>query len=350
MISHLSLYHFRSHLQSDFDFDPNLTLILGPNGSGKTNLLDAIYFLSCGKSFHSTTSSLISWNQLQTSIIGDNYSRQEIRIIKLSSDARPSLQFYIDSAAKKRRDYLGNLTVVVFQPEDIRLVSGSPARRRRFLDDLFLSIDWRYRHHLSQYNRALFQRNQLLVQLSSRSAAFSQLEYWDTIITTSAAYIHQKRHLFVDYANRFFQLHSETEFHPFSLHYQPSLSTPSRLRSFLKSDLARGHTQIGPHLDDFTFVSSEFNHQNGNLATWGSRGQQRLMVLALRLAQTAYFDQTFPRPSLVLLDDIFSEFDPNFRRLVRRLCQAHQTIVSSSEPDIVAVLPESKVINLNKLG
>jgi DNA replication and repair protein RecF len=154
-IDTLTLENFRSHTKSTFQFSPHINLIIGSNGSGKSNLLESIYFLSCGKSLHnSSVRELISWSTsyslLTTTTVSKEISTNlEIKINTIPGHTIPQKKLFIDNVQKTQRQYFGNLKVVVFQPEDIRLVAGSPTRRRDFLDSVFIQTEWRYREALT---------------------------------------------------------------------------------------------------------------------------------------------------------------------------------------------------------
>ena len=347
-LSHLTLQNFRSYHQADFQFKPQTNLILGTNGSGKTNILESIYFLSCGKSFRSSAlSQLITWDQPFTSVRGtlDDHSL-EVQLIKDSTKVSLSRKFIVDQVNSTRPKYLGTLKVVIFEPEDIRLVTGSPTRRRDYLDSVFTATEWRYAQALSQYHRALKHRNELLDQIREGKSQRSELFYWDQSLIKNSDIIHTFRQTFVKSINNFFQTHPFVEIQTLSLNYRPSILTLEILEKNYPVDLNFGYTQVGIHRDDFSFDSSVFSAPDKNLAFWGSRGQQRLAVLALRLGQINYLEETYSQKPILLLDDIFSELDPEHRKLVVNICRKYQTIFTSAEESAVSILPESAIVQL----
>lgn len=347
-LSHLTLQNFRSYGQKTFEFEPKINLILGQNGSGKTNILEAIYFLSSGKSFRASSSfQLINWNESYSIVKGSLTSCEiEVQLVKNPATASLSRKFFIDQTVKTRNRYLGTLKVVIFEPEDIRLVTGSPSRRRDFLDSIFSTIEWRYSSALSQFHRALKHRNELLDLIRNNQAQRSELYYWDQSLIKNSTIIHDYRQKFINSANLFFQTHSNSEINTISLHYFPSILTTAKLESQTSTEIAQGHTLSGIHRDDFNFSNSIFPADDTNLAFWGSRGQQRLAVLALRLAQINYLETEYNDKPILLLDDIFSELDQNHRELVGHICQKYQTIFTSAEPETAQILSDCHVINL----
>lgn len=354
-ISKILLQNFRSHTQQLLEFDPKLNLIIGPNGSGKTNILEAVFLLAAGKSFRSSSQSkLINWNDFFTSVRAkiinskDETNEVEVKLIKdrTGRSSAVSRKFLIEKVEKPRKKYIGIFKSVIFHPDDIRLVSGSPNRRREFLDEIFLQTEWRYAQALSQYNRALKHRNELLDLVRDNKSTKAELFYWDQTLIKNAKIIHDFRTSFIHSANSFFNNHPDPQIKLIFLDYHPSILNEERLEKTYQLDLHRGHTQIGCHRDDFSLDNNKFLTEDKNLAFWGSRGQQRLAVLAIRLAQINYLEKTYNDKPVLLLDDIFSELDPDHQKLVVSLCQNYQTIFTAAEPESVKILSNAKIIQL----
>lgn len=350
-LSHLSLENFRSYPKEIFKFSPNINLISGPNGSGKTNILEATYFLSTGKSFRASSSyQLVNWGKPYTIVQGKIDDKNlEVQLSSSPGKSVLSRRFLVDQVISTRNKYLGTLKTVVFEPEDIRLVSGSPTRRREFLDSVFSSTEWRYSSALSQYNRALKHRNQLLDLIRENLAQKSELFYWDQSLIKNSQIIHDFRTRFFTSVNTFFKNHSNPEINTLSLEYFSSIVTANKLEANLSLELARGYTSAGPHREDFQFNNSIFPTSDKNLSFWGSRGQQRLAVLALRLAQINYLESTYQDQPILLLDDIFSELDPEHRRLVGHICHEYQTFFTTADSDFLEYFPnlEPNIIKIS---
>ena len=350
-LSQLSLQNFRSHQNKIVDFNPRINLIIGQNGSGKTNILESIYFLASGKSFRSSSlSQLINWNSTFTSVVGTINSRDpvqlEVQLIKDPLKTSLSRKFLINKVIKTRPKYLGTLKTVIFEPEDIRLATGSPSRRRDFLDSVFTTTEWRYASALSQFHRALKHRNELLDMIRDGKSTKAELFYWDQSLIKNDNIIHDFRQKFIRSANNFFSNHPDPEIKTISLNYHPSVLTQAKLDQNYSFELACGYTQAGIHRDDFAFDNSIFNTPDKNLAFWGSRGQQRLAVLSLRLGQINYLEEEYSQKPILLLDDIFSELDDNHRQLVVNICQNYQTIFTSAEDQVYLNVPTAQIINL----
>lgn len=351
-LTSLTLQNFRSYTDKTFQFSPHANLILGPNGCGKTNLLEAIFLLSSGKSFRSVSlPKLIAWNKNFASIIAqinnaDDNPEIEIQLIKNPDSPAISRKHLIDKVPKTRKNFNGTCQTVVFSPQDIRLTTGSPTRRRDFLNSVFIPIEWRYAQALSQYHKALTHRNELLDQIRQAKNSKNELFYWDQSLVKNDLVIHQYRSTFVKFANDFFSQHFHPEIQKLFLNYRPSILNQAKLDQNYSRDLAKGYTQFGIHRDDFSFDLLAFPGPDKNLANWGSRGQQRLAVLALRLAQINFIKFNQKQNPILLLDDIFSELDPEHRKLIVTICSNYQTIFTSAEISASSILPNAKIINL----
>ena len=350
-ISKILLQNFRSYEKKLVEFDKKANLILGDNGSGKTNILEALYFLSSGKSFRASASSqLMRWGEKITSVrakvIGiDGENEVEVQLWR---DENGSLKrrFLIDKVVKTRAKYWGQVKTVVFEPEDIRLITGSPNRRREFLDSIFANTEWRYASALSQYRKALKHRNELLDMVAQGGAQKAELFYWDQSLTKNANIIQSFRLEMVRSANMFFAEHSDEEISKLSINYQASTINAEKLEKLYPIELRSGHTKCGPHLDDFSINYDGFETEDKNLAFWGSRGQQRLAILGLRLAQINYLEEKYKEEPILLLDDIFSELDEEHRKIVSEICRKYQTIFTSADKESLLIIPGSRQINL----
>lgn len=351
-LTSVTLRNFRSYSNQSFSFSAKTNLVIGPNGSGKTNLLEAIYLLSVGKSFRSISlAKLISWGQSFALVQGDLHNsddnpRLEVQLIQKPDSPAVSRQYLIQKVNKTRKSFLGTIKTVVFSPRDIRLTTGSPSRRRDFINSVFTSTEWRYAQSLSQYNKALAHRNELLDQIRQGKNSKKELFYWDQSLIKNDLIIHRYRHSFIQFANHFFANNPHPKIKKIFLNPKVSLISQSALNKNYPIDLARGYTQTGNHRDDFSFDNKSFPGPDKNLANWGSRGQQRLAVLALRLAQIDFIKTRQKQIPILLLDDIFSELDTDHQKLVTAVCRNYQTIFTSAESDTLNLLPDAKVINL----
>lgn len=315
-LTNLTLQNFRSYDKKTFSFSPQTTFILGPNGSGKTNILEAIMLLATGKSFRADLDSeLIQWNE--------KFSRVKATTddSKLEIVITPTKKYLVNGVARRHVDFVGNLRAVLFWPEDLELVTDSPSLRRRYLDSILVQVDREYRRNLLSYERGLRQRNRLLDFIRDGKAHRHQLLFWNQLLIRSGSYITDTRQRYIDFVN--------TSKEYFTL-YDKSIISESRLNQYKDEEIAAKATLVGPHRDDFSI-----NYNGRDLSKFGSRGEQRLAVLWLKRGELSYIEtETRDRP-ILLLDDILSELDQAHRAIVLSIIGNQQTIVTSADPDII---------------
>ncbi len=338
----INLLNFRNYT-SEFEFSPDVNLVIGPNTAGKTNLMEAIHLLATGESFKAQTNTeLIKWAEKIAMVEGWTEEKY-LKLAVKDEDGQVSKSFWVDEVERKKSKFQKHLIVVLFRPQDIRLVSGSPGRRRNFLDDLLAPLDWQYYQALLTYNKAVSRRNKVLKQIQASRANKQELFFWSQTLEKNGKKLTDKRQEFIEFCNYYWQT-EKTEFNHLELDYQASPVTVKLLKEKLKKDINRGVTTIGPHRDDFLVLSNEFGDDKKNLAIWGSRGQQRLAVLGLKLAHLAYVESEYEQKALLLLDDIFSELDEDNRELVVSILPDYQAFITSTNS--IDVPFPAKVFNL----
>jgi len=350
----LRLTNFRNYEKGEFLFNEKAVLILGPNASGKTNLLEALFLLATGKSFKAESAQqMIHWGRKFAVVEGRIQEGEEeaTLLIQMEREAGKvtKKKFFLNGVAKPRKDFLPILHAIVFRPEDIRVISGPPTRRRNLLNEILVDLDWRYRQSLRLYRKALKQRNRLLDEIRERKASEQELFYWNNALVKNGSYLIEERKKLVGFINHFFTHSSHSLFWQLSLHYQVNPITLEKLKLFQEKDVKTGWTSAGPHKDFLVVEGGQFRAEDKNIAFWGSRAQQRLAVLGLKLAQSEFvFQKTQHRPVL-LLDDIFSELDEEQRRLLRPVFHSHQVIVTSTHLPDGNMFSWQKKIVLNRL-
>ena len=320
IIKTLGLQNFRSWRAGHFRFSPQKTLLVGPNASGKTNLLEAIWVLAWQKSFRAKSwLQLIHWQadgaQIQAEVIAKT-GPQRLGVSLWQKEGKLVKSYLVNGAPVKRRQF-HHLAAVIFRPEDIRFVRGSPARRRRLFDRILAGTDWQYHRALARYQRALRQRNQLLLN----NAPAGQFLFWEKELAIQAAILQKQRYRLVTFINHYWQTKAPTWLPKLRLRYQASVINLAQLQAQRLHDRQQGHTRFGPQRDDFALFDQE-----GDLALWASRGQQRLAVLGLKLALAAYLAEVNGEWPLILLDDIFSELDEDHQEYLRQFPWPGQTI------------------------
>jgi len=344
ILESLSLTNFRNYPSAAFTFSPTTTLVVGPNAAGKTNLLEAIYFLATGKSFRATYDrEVIRGGEGFARIKGvkgikgvkeENGGELEITILaNENGENTSSKRLKVNGVKKRLSDFTGNLRAVYFGPEEIELVTGSPSRRRRFMDAVLCQVDREYARALLEYEKVLRQRNRLLLILQEKGingikGVNEQLDFWDERLGILGPVLSKKRwEMFADF-NKWLQ-----GFGLFLLFQPRSWSNKKESR---EREIAAGMTLWGPHRENFVFESKKQKAKSKNgqdLSRFGSRGEQRLAVLYLKLAELEFIaERTGERP-ILLLDDIFSELDENNCRQVLSLLNRQQTIITSTDAD-----------------
>jgi len=351
-LNSLWIQNFRSHQNSVYEFNSGINFISGPNGAGKTNILEAIQVLATGTTFlNHSLGELINWDStfatIQAKIETNDTHKLEVQLFKDPPKTTISRNFKLDDVKKTRPKYNGTLKTVVFQPDDLRLVTGSPSRRRDFLDDILSSLHWQYSSSRTAYNKALKHRNELLDLIYEKKATSDQLNFWDQELVKNGKILSDFRLNFITQANLFFKNSSHGEIKALKIAYEPNLLTIAKLESNYELEIRRGSTQSGPHRDDYVFHSTIFSNQNTTLESWGSRGQERLAILAFKLAQIDYIKTNFNQSPILLLDDIFSELDLEHWELVLNICQNHQSFITSAQPELAKTLGINHTIFLD---
>lgn len=339
MLTSLTLQNFRSYKQTKFKFSDGVTCIVGLNAAGKTNILEAIMLLATGKSFRAGLDrEVISWGAEVARITG--LAREEtLEIVFTSgmvSGQKSSLKKHMVNGVSRRViDFIGYMKAVLFWPEDLKLVTDSPSIRRKYLDTVLVQVDREYRRNLLVYERGVRQRNRLLDLINEGKSSRSQLLFWDQLLIKAGGYITQKRASYIDFVNTTTLSH-----HQFHMSYDKSIISEARILQYKDEEVAAKSTLVGPHRDDFSLFSkgehpTREEDSYRNMEKYGSRGEQRLVVLWLKLAELSYITkETGERPTL-LLDDIFSELDEKHRTLVGELVNKQQTIITSADMDSV---------------
>lgn len=330
VLQQLRLTNFRSYGEQAFDFSPDVTVITGRNGVGKTNILEAIYVLMQGRSFRDSDELLVQHEQDWWKIEGqfDSMSR-EVRY----QPGKPSpKQLYIDTVSKGRFTYKQQLPVVLFEPDDLLLLHGSPSARRAYLDEILVWLVPTYRHALAKYERALLQRNNLLKKGGSLATLRDTVFVWDIALSEYGAALQQSRtwlieklqtHLSEDYSAL------ATKIHTVSVVYEPAHqgthALARALAASLEKDIIRGFTSVGPHRDDIAFIL------NGKDArTTASRGEIRTIVLSLKYAELRLLTEATASSPIFLLDDVFSELDETRQKNLLVHTEGTQKIITTT--------------------
>jgi DNA replication and repair protein RecF len=344
----LSLSGFRSYQELALSFGDGPHVVVGRNAAGKTNLVEALVLLSSGRSHRSSADpEMVRWGadfaRAEAGVEHDG-RREELEVVIHARGAGPGQRKRIRVNGVNRRAAALRpiLRAVLFAPEDMLLIMGSPSLRRNLLDALVAQREPTAVAVMSTYARALTQRNSLLRRIREDEADRAELAYWDQVIGESGGRILDWRHETLDaMAGPLAAAHREIAPEESSLRlvYRSNVepgpgegneaALRRRLRETADKEVWNGTTLVGPHRDDLGFESD-----GRNLMEFASRGQQRTAILALKLAELDLLTQLDGRAPLLLLDDVFSELDPERRaHLVRRIGSLPQAIVTTTTPD-----------------
>lgn len=354
-IEGISLKNYRNYLEMSADFSPHLNVFIGRNAQGKTNFLEAIYFLALTRS-HRTRSDkeLIHFQENELAISGLVHKKQgKIPLeINLSQKGRVTKVNHLKQA--KLSSYIGNMTVVLFAPEDLQLIKGAPSLRRKFMDIDLGQIKPVYLSDLSHYNHVLKQRNAYLK--SSDQVDIDFLSVLDEQLADYGSRVMKHR---LDFINDL-QVEADRHHHIISdglehlrINYQASFAfDPQTLREdFLaalsksrKRDLFKKNTGVGPHRDDLAFFINDIN------ASFGSQGQHRSLILSLKMAEIELIKQVTGDYPILLLDDVMSELDNKRQsKLLQGISQEVQTFITTTSLDHLKQVPDKlKIFTIDK--
>ena len=334
LIRQLELVDFRSYERLDLRLSDGVTAIIGPNGVGKTNVVEALSLLATLKSFRGApTESLVRRGATTAFVraVGERDGREvsiDLELAKGKSRAQVNKQ-----RLQRSRDLLGALRVTVFAPDDLALVKEGPALRRDFLDDVIVALDPSADGVLRDVDRILKQRNSLLRQSNGRldEAAEGTLDVWDMKLAAAGEHLTVRREntlgqLMPGVAAAYDELASESS--DVTAFYDRSWTDDSLgvgLAAARDHDVRRGTTSVGPHRDDVSLRVNGFDSR-----VEASQGEQRTLALALRLAGHRLVADRLGEPPLLLLDDVLSELDPDRARILLATLPPGQTIITSA--------------------
>ena len=328
-ITELTLRSYRSYETLHLAFDPGVQIFLGANAQGKTNIIEALYYAAFGRSHRTSSDAELIRVGADGAHIGLSFRRHDVPgelSFTFARGARRRITYAGESL--RQRDLVGLLPMVLFSPEDLFLVKGAPALRRRYLDAELSQASPAYYGELLRYTRILKQRNAVLKDIRERLAAPDDLSPWDAQLARSAAYIVTRRiaavaqlgalsarvqavlaageelALAYEIAGAGAEDFAEDDMTE-SLHlWYNKILCEGRAR-----DIARAATGVGPHLDDLVLRVGGMS-----LRSYGSQGQQRTGALALKLAELFYLQENIGEAPILLLDDVMSELDADRRR------------------------------------
>ena len=353
LIKKIKLKDFRNYDELELDFNDNVNLILGQNAQGKTNLLESIYVTSMGKSFRTS-------KDIEMIRFGSEFGKVYVETLK--DDFEGSVEIVIDKASKKfvkvdgvkikkTSQLLKNIYIVIFSPEDLKIVKDEPEKRRKFIDRELCQIKPSYYDNLSNYKKVLLQRN---TYLKENFIDQGILDIWDMQLARFGAAIMHQRKVFTEKINKIScGIHSSiTNGNEYlKIIYDPNVEFKESIREqeeffyeiikkSCENDLRQRTTTKGPHKDDL-----EFFINNINVRSFGSQGQQRTAALSLKLAEISIIEEETGEKPVLLLDDVMSELDAARQEfLIKSLADIQLFVTTTEIPEkLLAEFPSGNI-------
>jgi len=353
-IKKLYLKNFRNHEDLLINFSDDITFIFGDNGLGKTNILEAIYFISTTKSLKADVDKDLIKHEanflISQAIISDEEDQYNLEVSLdciHSTNNRSIKKVKINQVPKSITSFAGKLKSVLFTPADLDILFSSSSMRRRYLDTIFYQISEEYKHTIINYTKALKQRNKILDLYKETKQGIEQLDIWTEILMKEGKIIQKYRDKFFEFfSENLNSLYEKLEIKDLNLKikYIKSEASLENFSLYKNKELYTGNTAVGPHKDDFEII---YNHTD--VSKFGSRGQQRLAISILKFMELDFiFSETNQKP-ILLLDDIFSELDDKNKNSILNIIKNQQTIVTS-----VYKIPEiesfsAQIVDIKKL-
>jgi DNA replication and repair protein RecF len=340
----LQLENFRSYKKHKFEFgkDKALTVLVGENGTGKTNFLEAIYVLSLGRSFRSLfRDDLISWGDEYLRLNADiSYDDEESANLEVFYENKPTKRknFKKNGLSLKGSEYVGNLLTVLFHPEDLNMLVLSPSLRRRYMDIILCQTDKKYMYALGNYKKVLRQRNALLQGIRVEG----DLDVWDKELVEFGSVIIEKRIMLINFFNEKIEniyrmisggkerVSMEYESKTIKKIPNPDIKKlyEDELFNRRQRDIKHMETSSGPHRDDIKF------YINGKeIISSASRGELRTLILAMKLSEIEFIKEKTGTYPVLLLDDVFSELDKNRKSHLMESIQNCQAVITATDID-----------------
>lgn len=363
-IEELSLVNYRNYDRLTIHFDHKVNVILGENAQGKTNLMEAIYVLGFTKSHRTPRDKeLIQWDAEYGKIKGRVFKKNRSLPLEVIFSSKGKKAKFNHIEQKRLSDYIGSLNIVMFAPEDLNLVKGSPQEKRRFIDMEIGQIEPVYIYHLNQYQKILKQRNALLKDLQRRRTKdTTMLQIYTEQLAEHGAAILFRRFRFLKKLREWavpIHLQISRDQENLKIDYlskvdvSESMDMEKMRDTYLtefnrkeESEIERGTTLIGPHRDDLVFTVNDRNVQH-----FGSQGQQRTTALSLKLAEIELIYQEVGDYPVLLLDDVLSELD-DYRQshLLNAIQGKVQTFVTTTNIDGIAheTIREAEIFTIHE--
>jgi len=367
VIKNLRLVNFRNYLTANFTFHPQLNLILGENGSGKTKVLEAIQILALSKSFRTNVDAdIVNHNESYYQVFGEFEGIGESEVnLNVNFSKNDGKKVFINKyPLKKRTEMVGKIPTVILSPDNQNITGGGPAGRRDFLNRILSQIDREYFKQLIEYRTRLLQRNSILVSYKQKRKTKydAYVEANDELLTKAAEYLQRIRFRFIEDFNPVFQHNFEKISHIQKLvilKMQFNVNTDDadfgktflrKLRDRFPKDVEFGRTTCGPHLDNLIVLLGDIE-----IRQVGSQGEHKVVLVALKMAEGQFIQNRQPESVIFLLDDLFALLDERHcLKIVDEISRKNQIFVTTTDAGLLKKYgfdesnPEMKIIHLSK--
>ncbi len=325
-LNRLQISNFKNIEEAELNLAPKINCFVGLNGAGKTNILDAIYYLAYTKSyFNNVDTQNIKYGEDFFLINGEFNRQQSTEAITIQQTKEQKTVKRNGKRYTKLSAHIGLIPLVIITPDDIKLIQGGSEERRKFIDLVISLLDPQYLQHLVDYRKILQQRNKLIKTFAKEKYTDREmLELWDEQLIKSGNYIHEKRKEFMDeFLPVFFEYHSilSSGNDPIDIRYKSQLNEGNfedLLKENLQKDIALEYTATGIHKDDLVFTL-----RDKQLKKTGSQGQQKTFLLTLKFAQSEILKRLLKIKPILLLDDIFDKLDASRINQLLKLVATH---------------------------
>ena len=332
-IKKLNLKNFRNYENQEINFCKNINIFYGENAQGKTNIIEAIYMLSIGKSFRASRDIETIMINKENSLI-ECFFEKEDRDGKVKIEINKKKNILVNGVKiKKLSELLGNINIVIFTPDDIEILKGGPQNRRRFLDIMISQLKPNYIYNLNMYLKTLEQRNNYLRQIREEQKDEKMLEIWDEKLAEYAIKIYKYRKEYINNIdNKIKNIHKEitNNKEEIKIEYISECQEKEKYINLLKQrrklDIIKGYTTKGIHRDDFKIFIN-----NKELSIYGSQGQHRTAILSLKISELQIIKDEIGEYPILLLDDFMSELDNNRRKNLLKYMKDAQVIITCTE-------------------
>ena len=308
-IKEIKLKNFRNYNEEKIELNEKTNIIYGDNAQGKTNIIEAIYLSSLGKSFRTKNEKeLIKFNENKAEIEVKYQKKDREGKVNIIIENRKEL-YLNDIKMKKLSDILGNIYVVIFSPENINILNDDPSKRRKFLDIMISQIKPMYAHILNQYKKVLEQKNNYIKQIKFEGKLKQNLDIWDEQLAEYSIKINEYRKIFIEKLNKKIEkIHFDATNEKIEIKYKTDVIEKqkylNRIKENRENDIRKGYSTIGVHRDDF-----EIFIKNKDVSIYGSQGQKRTSIISLKLAEAEVIYEEKQEFPIILLDYFMSELD-----------------------------------------